>query len=127
MKTLLIVLPLLLFQISPTDLKPTATETANNYAVIFRKQIDPYLKKFVQLQYGEPKTEDERMLLEIEYTGYAQKADQLNTNFVRNVSIQDDLTKDVIYRQLDRLYRYEFPGLDKAFFDNVKNEINNLK
>lgn len=127
MRVLLIALYLLLFQISPANLKPTATEIANNYAGIFRKEIDPCLKKFVKLQYDEPKTEDERMLLDIEYTSYAQKADQLNRNFVRHVATQDDLTNEAIYKQLEKLYRYEFPGLDKAFFDNVKKEIDKIK
>lgn len=126
MKILLIALSIFLFQIPATSLK-TSTEIATNYSDIFRKQIDPYLKKFVQLQYAEPKNEDERMLLDVKYSTYAHKADQLNHDFVRHVAIQDDLTKDDIYRQLETLYRYEFPGLDKAFFDNVKKEIDAIK
>lgn len=127
MKTSLIVLSLLLVQSLPTKMERPANEIASIYADIFRKQIDPYLKRFVTLQYGEPKTEDELLLAGVEYSAYAQKADIVNNNFVKFIASQKAFTNDEIYRQLDRMYRYEFPGLDKAFFDNVKKEIGKIK
>jgi len=127
MKTLLIVLSILLIQKASTESTRTVSETASSYASVFRKQIDPYLKKFVQLQYDPAKDRNDELFLQAEYMAYAQKADLLNRDFIKFVTTQKDVTDENIYRQLDKLYRYEFPGLDKSFFDNVKKEIDKIK
>ena len=126
MKALIIMLFFVVAQ-GPTSNTQPVTDVAADYTSIFRRQIDPYLRKFVQLQYSEAKTEEERLSLENEYLLYAQKADFINTDFIKSISSQKDVTKERMYKQLDKMYRYEFPGLDKAFFDNVKKEIEKIK
>ncbi len=104
----------------------------DSVADAFEENLKPYLEKFVKAQFNNPPQTESQRLLEISSMDvYVQKAAHLRTDFKKVMLKDKDMNDERISNRkriidsFERLYKYEFPGLDYLYFEKVKSQLKN--
>jgi hypothetical protein len=95
-------------------------------SIVFEKQLEPYLIRFVQNQYPESNNTTEKQLRDQALIdAYVKKAQRFQNELKQTlVKENSQLSKKQIFDAFELGYRMEFPGLDYKFFESVKKSLN---
>ena len=114
-------------QLLPGQSRSQFDQNFDSVAVSFEENLNPYIEKFVKIQfYNPPQTEEQKLLEKSSVNIYLQKASNLRIDLKKQLLDKNDtknMNKKQIFGYFEIMYKIEFLGLDYLYYEKIRTQL----